>query len=142
MSKRTEQIESVLLRSISKVLARQISDPRIEGMISVTKVDVSPDLHDAYVYVSIMPDRFERRTIYGLKHAAGYIQSLVRKDVAMRAVPHLDFRLDSSLKKSAEIFDAIRRGLDTDTPDSAPETAEPAADTTVDEGSADGEDLK
>lgn len=145
MSKRTEQIESVLLRSISKVLTRQISDPRIVGMISVTRVDVSPDLHDAYVYVSILPDRYEKRTIQGLKHASGYIHSLVRKDVAMRAVPRMDFRLDSTLKKSAVIFDAIRRGLgdapptdaQTDT-ESAP--AEPSTDATPEDDKAQGDD--
>lgn len=134
MSKRTEQIESVLIRSISKVLSRQIADPRISGMVSVTRVDVSPDLHEAYVYVSVMPARHEKKTIYGLKHAAGYIESLVRKDVRLRQVPHFDFRLDSSLKTSAAVFDAIKRGLEdqAETPDQAdpdsPASAAPPSD--------------
>ncbi len=114
MGFRKQQVESTLKRSISTVLTRDISDPRITGMVSVTRVDVSPDLHTALVFVSISPDKYEKRTIQGLRHASGYVYSLVRKSLRMRTVPHLEFRLDETLKKQAAVFEAIQRGLEAD----------------------------
>ena len=114
MSYRNKQIESTLKRAICQVLARRLSDPRVVGMVSVTHVDVSPDRRNAFVYVSILPDKYEKRSIQGLNGAAGHIYSLVCKHVAMRTVPKLEFRLDASLKKQEDIYDAIRRGIDQD----------------------------
>jgi len=114
MSHRKEQVQSTLKRAISQVLATQISDPRIVGMISVTQIDISPDLRNAKVYVSVLPEKYQKRSVHGLRHAAGHIYSLVCKVVALRIVPKLDFRLDESLKKQNAVFDDIRRGLEQD----------------------------
>lgn len=110
MSVRKAQIESTLRRAISEVLVRhRAADPRIMGMVSVTRVDVSPDLKQGMVYVSVLPDRYEKRTLAGLRHATRFIQNEVSKQMTMKSMPHLDFRLDATLKKEAGIFDAIRR---------------------------------
>ena len=114
MSHRIEQAESTLRRVISQVLARRVSDPRIVGMVSVTRVEISPDRRNAGVFVSILPEQYEKRTMSGLVNAAIHIQNLVREEVAMRIVPHLSFHLDRSLKKQAEIFGAIDRALGAD----------------------------
>ena len=114
MSHRKEQVQSTLRRAISQVLARQISDPRIVGMVSITKIDISPDLRNAKVYVSVLPDKYQQRSVHGLRHAAKHIYSLVCKIVALRIVPKLDFRLDENLKKQNDVFDDIRRGLEQD----------------------------
>ena len=111
MSHRKQQIESTLKRVVSKVISRGLSDPRIAGLVSVTTVDMSPDCHQATVYVSVIPQAYESRTVHGLNHAAGYIQSVVRKEVVMRSAPHLRFKIDGSLKKQAAVFDAIEAGL-------------------------------
>lgn len=114
MSHRKEQVQSTLKRAISQVLAKQISDPRIVGMISITQIDISPDLRNAKVYVSVLPEKYQLRSVKGLNHAAGHIYSLVCKVVALRIVPKLDFRLDESLKKQNAVFDDIRRGIEQD----------------------------
>ena len=114
MSIRQRQVESVLQRTISEVLQRRVADPRIEGMISITKIEVSPNLHDATVFVSVLPDRYSSRTLHGLRHAAGRIYRLVRSAMNMRTVPNLHFELDGSLKKQAAVFEAIRKGLGRD----------------------------
>ena len=124
MSHRIEQVESLLQRTVAEVLQRRISDPRIEGMVSVTRVKVSPDMHDAQVYVSILPERFERKTIAGLGHATRHIQRYVREAVALRTVPHLNFRLDKTLKKEADVLDAIREGMQRSGPDDTPGSEE------------------
>lgn len=111
MSHRIAQIESTLKRAISTILSQKLSDPRIEGLVSVTRVTVSPDLHDAQVFVTVLPARHQRRTIYGLQHAAVHIHARVMKEVALKKVPHLDFRPDDTLKQQAEVDAAIHRGL-------------------------------
>ncbi len=111
MSYRKAQIESTLKRTISTILAQKLSDPRIEGMVSVTRVSISPDMHDAQVFVTVLPARHQTRTLYGLQHAAVHIHARVMQEVALKKVPHLDFRLDESLKKQAVVDAAIHRAL-------------------------------
>ncbi len=111
MSYRKAQIESTLKRTISTILAQKLSDPRIQGLVSVTRVSVSPDMHDAQVYVTVLPTKHQTRTLYGLQHAAVHIHARVMAEVALKKVPHLDFRLDDSLKKQAVVDAAIHRGL-------------------------------
>lgn len=111
MSFRKQQVESVLKRAISETLIRKISDPRIVGMVSITQVDVSPDLAQATVHVSVLPQQHEKTTAAGLNHAAPYIHSLVKKAVSLRSVPHLYFKLDHELKKQSAVMAAISRGV-------------------------------
>lgn len=111
MTQRTRQVESLLIRAISEVVYRHLSDPRMAGIVSVTKVDVTPDLSQAQIYVSVLPAKYQQRTIEALNHAAGYITSLLRKMVTLRAVPRLEFRSDKTLKRQATVLEAIQRGL-------------------------------
>jgi ribosome-binding factor A len=109
MNHHLAQIESTLKRALAEVLSQHLSDPRLAGMVTITRLTVSPDLHDAYVYISVLPARYEKRTLAGLRHAVGHIHTLVCQSVRMRTVPHLDFRLDESIKRQAEVDRAIRR---------------------------------
>ncbi len=111
MSHRKEQVESTLTRVISQVLMREMSDPRLVGMISITHVDASPDLRQAKVYVSVLPEKYEKRTLAALRHASRHIHAKVSKRVALRMVPHLDFGIDPSIKKQAQIEAAINEGM-------------------------------
>jgi ribosome-binding factor A len=134
MSFRKQQIESVLKRVISQLLARKISDPRIVGMVSITHVDVSPDMAQAMVYVSVLPQDHEKTTAAGLNHAASYIHGLVRKQVTFKTVPHLAFKLDHDIKKESAIFQAINRGVARERPDRT-ETEGRESDANGDSGS-------
>ena len=96
MSYKKQQVESALKRAISQVVTQRLSDPRIEGLVSVTRVDVAPDGHQALVFVSVLPDKSGPLSLHGLRHAAGRIHSLVSKNVSMRYVPRLVFRLDET----------------------------------------------
>ena len=107
MTHRIEQVESTLRKALAQVLQRKISDPRIRGMVSITDVDVSPDMKQAKVFVSVLPEDYAKRTLAGLRAADRHIQSEVKKIVALRLVPHLRFELDDSLKKAEEVYEAI-----------------------------------
>lgn len=125
-------------RALAQVLQRDISDPRIEGMVSITQVKVAPDLSEAYVSVSVLPAEKQTKTLYGLRHAASHIHSKLNKHMRLRTIPQLQFRLDDSLKKQAQVMDAIHKAMEKtgeateppgtldDTPDAtSPDTTEP-----------------
>ncbi len=112
MSFRKQQVESTLKRAVSQVLTQRLSDPRVTGMVSVTRVDVSPDFHNAIVYITVMPDTVQQTTLHGIRHAVGHIYKLVRDQVALKTLPNLEFRLDTAFKKEAAVLSAIRRGME------------------------------
>lgn len=82
--------------------------------MSVTKLTLSPDGHEAYVHVSVLPENRGPLAIQGLRHAAGHIQSQVGKKIHIQTLPRLDFRLDDSLKKQAQVMQAIRQAQEPD----------------------------
>ena len=128
MTHRLEQVASTMRKALAQVLQRKLSDPRIRGMVSITQIDISPDLKTAKVFISVLPDQYEKRTLAGLRAADRHIHGELKKLVAFRVVPHLDFRLDRTLKKSSEIMDAIHQGMSrttADEPDEPEDTGGP-----------------
>ena len=101
------QIESVLKRSVQDVFARGLSDPRISGVITVTRVEISPDGRQGTVWCSVMPSEKGPLVEKGLKHAAGRIHRELKDKLEMRRVPRLRYKIDESLKREAEVLAAI-----------------------------------
>lgn len=80
-----------------------LKDPRIDG-VTVTSVEVSPDMRLAKVYVSIMgDDAAQRLCLHGLQSAAGYLQQKVARRIDTRYTPRIHFELDMGVKKSIAI---------------------------------------
>jgi ribosome-binding factor A len=112
MSHRKEQVESLLQRSIATQLQRGLGDPRMTGsLVSVTRVDVSPDFRNATVMISVLPEQNEKKVMHALTDGTMHLQHLVKKDVALRMVPHLYFKLDTQLKKQASTLAAINEAV-------------------------------
>lgn len=112
MSYRLERVAHVIREVVSDAIAHQIADPRVSRFTSVTRVEMSPDLRHAQVYVSVMGDDAEgATTMKGLDSARGMIQSHLAKRVEMRQCPLLRFRLDRGLKVAAEISRQIDEAL-------------------------------
>ena len=108
MTRRMDRINVVLRQEISRVLALELRDPRLASMVSITQVDTSADLHHAKVYVSVMGDREAKRsTLQALKSAAGFIHRELRYHLTLKAVPSLQFHLDESIERGAEILQLI-----------------------------------
>lgn len=124
MSHRIEQLESTLQRTIGQIIARGLSDPRLRGLVSVTQVKLTDDKQTAVVHVSVMPDQFEQGSVRALRHAAKHIRHEVSQRVDARYVPYLDFKLDHSLKKQAEVMDAINEAMSVTPPDASSESTE------------------
>lgn len=112
MSLRTDKLASVIRHAVNDVIARGLGDPRIRGLVSVTKVDVAPDLSEAKVHISVLPQQHEDLTMHGLHDAAGHIQREIGPAVSARRLPRLRFVKDDSLKKQAMLDVALKGGRD------------------------------
>ena len=108
MSHRAEQVKSTIHRAVQTVLARGLNDPRVRGLVSVTKVLVDDDLSQATVFVSVMPAERGELTMHGLRAAAKRIRSEVSKVIRIRRTPRLTFRLDDSIKRHSSLEQSLK----------------------------------
>ncbi len=107
MTHRTDQVAASIHRAVQTVLGRGLGDPRVRGLVSVTKVSVDADLSRATVFVSVLPAEHGPLAVDGLRHAAARIRSKIGKLVRIRRVPRLVFQLDESIKKQAELEERL-----------------------------------
>lgn len=85
-------------------LAGAAKDPRIVGFVTVTGVDVTPDLRHARVFVSVMGTETEKAATFdGLASTAGYLRSSVGRSLRLRVAPEIQFREDESIARAARI---------------------------------------
>ncbi len=102
--KRSERVQEVILEEISNLIQKGLNDPRIGGLVTVTGVDVTPNLKYAKVFVSIMgSDKVKEDTLEGLESAKGYIRSHLGKKLHLRAVPELAFKHDETAEYATNI---------------------------------------
>jgi ribosome-binding factor A len=106
MSRRTERVNELLREELSDLIMQELRDPRLEGgLISITHVEVSPDLYNARVMVSIMNETTDaEEALKALKAAAGYLHKELVHRLDMRRVPFLEFRLDTSISEGAAML--------------------------------------
>ncbi len=106
-----------------------LRDPRIKG-VTVTYVEVSPDMRQAKVHVSIMGDEAHQKLcLHGLRNSAGYLQSKISQRIDTRYTPKLRFELDEGVKKSLAISQMLQELLpDTQSADSSGEDSDDADD--------------
>jgi ribosome-binding factor A len=114
MTRRVERVNSLLVEVISEVVMREIKDPRLPSLITITRVEVAPDLRTAKVYFSLIgPDKDKLLALKLLQDAAGYIASSASKKVVLRFFPKLTFNIDDTLEKHQRI-DTLLRKIDTE----------------------------
>ena len=92
------------------MIQRELQDPRLEGIVSITRVKVSPDLSVADVYITVMGTPGQQTAaLNALKHSAGMMRSLLTKMLSLRIAPYLKFHLDENLKKELEMMELLRK---------------------------------
>jgi ribosome-binding factor A len=102
-------------KTISTMLLKELKDPRLAGMVSVTAVDVTGDGSLAKVYISVMEtseekkpeDRQKQEVLDAMKSAKGLIRKEIGKQVRLRHTPDLIFKLDGSLDYGRHIDDLL-----------------------------------
>ena len=117
MTQHSNQIESVLRRAVQDVLMKGLNDPRVRGLISVTKVELTSDYAEATIWCSVLPEEHGALSIRGISSAANWIRREAAEKVRLRRMPKLRFKLDGTLKKEAEVMSAIKEGLQRDEAD-------------------------
>jgi ribosome-binding factor A len=111
--RRINRISEEIRKVISELLSRELKDPRISPLTSVTKVEVTNDLSYAYIYISVLGnDEDKANTINGLQSAKGYIKREIGNRIDLRLIPELVFRLDESIEQSiyiSQLIDKVSR---------------------------------
>ena len=110
MTRRTERVNDLIQEELSELLRRQVKDPRLSCFLTVTRVDTSADLRHAKIFVSIMgSDEEKKGAMEGLASASGFLYREMKGRLSLRRMPQLDFHLDNSMERGAEILDLMKQ---------------------------------
>ena len=106
-SNRIGRINEEVQRELAALIPT-VKDPRVTGLISVTGVDVTPDLKFAKVYISVLEKSGSEQVLKGLKSAAGYLRRELGRALNLRSTPDLDFLQDDTMAIGAQIVEKLR----------------------------------
>jgi ribosome-binding factor A len=111
MSRRIERVNELLRREISGIISSSIKDPRFSHMVSITRIDTSPDLRNARAYVSVLGSKTEKMSVLKvLKSASGFIRkTMIRSNITLRSIPSVEFVIDDAIEQGSEVLDLIRK---------------------------------
>ena len=113
-SHRSLRIAEAIREVVSSAILFEVSDPRVSG-ITVLRTEVSGDLHNATVFVTVMGSESEQTSaMRGLQSAAGFLQAKVAARLQTRTTPHLIFKRDVGVKRSIEMSQLIDDALAAD----------------------------
>lgn len=121
-TRRQEKVARVIREVVSDAIVNHLNDPRISGFVSVTRVEVTPDLRNAEVYLSIFAsdEGAKDRTFAAITHARTRIQSFLAEALESKFCPVLRFHEDEQFRKTLEVMKLIdqvaseRQNKDTD----------------------------
>jgi len=104
MTKRLNRLNSLLKEVISEVIHREVRDPRLHPLATITNVSISPDLKQARVYVSVLGTEEQREsTLKALRTASGFIALCASQKITIRFFPMLSFRLDTTVDEQMRV---------------------------------------
>jgi ribosome-binding factor A len=107
---RPERVADLLQRTLAKLLQREAKDPRFAA-VTITAVNVSPDLKNATIYVCMLDETKVKDTVAALNKASGYLRHSVAEAVELRITPTLQFRYDESLSRGQRLSKLIDEAL-------------------------------
>ena len=107
---RMQRLNRTIMKEISQVISTEVKDPRLLSLISVVNVDLSPDMHNMKVEGSV----YSRNEVHNIKslealsNAAGFISSLVSKNLRLKHAPNIEFKRSHLIEDTARIQKAIK----------------------------------
>ena len=108
-SNRLGRINEEIQRELADLL-RELKDPRVhKTMLSITRVETTPDLHYAKVYVSLLDKEYTKETMAGLKSSAGFLRRALGKSLQLRYTPEIQWQADDSITQGAHILDILSK---------------------------------
>jgi len=100
---RLDRVNEELKKTLSNIITFELQNSKVTGMVSVTKVRITPDFRYAKVYVSLLNSKSNTKTMEGLKESAGFIRAQIAKTMNLRVTPELSFEIDDSMEYGAKI---------------------------------------
>lgn len=107
---RLNRINEELKKEISQIISFELKNPDATGLISVTKVKITPDLKYAKIYISLLNAKDDEKTMEALAQSSGFIRSVIAKRINLRITPELVFEKDDSMEYGMKI-DSILKDL-------------------------------
>jgi ribosome-binding factor A len=106
MSRRSERTSKLIQREISELLEREVNDPRLSKLISVTEVTLSPDLKHAKIFVSTLGSEINNKEdmLAGFNKAAGFLRRELASHLKLKYTPQLSFHYDDSIERGARLL--------------------------------------
>ncbi|MBW2061572.1 MAG: 30S ribosome-binding factor RbfA [Deltaproteobacteria bacterium] len=115
-TRRVARIQGLIMETVSYLLLAKVKDPRLQS-VTVTRVEVSPDLRRAMVYYSFFGQDADREAVaQTLKGSTGFFRREVGRKVGLKFVPEIVFRFDQSMEYSQHMDEVFKRLHATDTP--------------------------
>jgi ribosome-binding factor A len=111
-NRRKLRLARIIKEVVSDAIQNHLSDPRIQGFVSVTEVELTPDLRNASVHLSFIPEETSEITLRAVKHARGHIQTMLAHELNIRFCPIISFHEDSKYKKAGETLKIIEKIAD------------------------------
>ena len=105
---RTERIEEEIKKVASKVIGQELKDPRLTGLISITKVSVTKDLKYCKIFVSMLGTDDIKETMNALKSGSGIVRKAIGDNIRMHSTPEVIFEFDDSLEYGEHIQKVIK----------------------------------
>ena len=115
MTRRTERLNHLIQVEISDLLRKQVNDPRLNGLISITRVNISKDLKNATILISTLGDGHDREEIIkGFNSASGFLRRELAHRLDIRVTPELNFKFDDSIERGVELVNLIEHVIEDD----------------------------
>jgi ribosome-binding factor A len=110
MTRRTEQVNDLIRAELAELLRDEVNDPRLKGLVTVTRVEVSPDMRRARAHISVLgSDEDRASTMEALESARPYLRREVGHRVRMKYIPDLRFVSDTSMAEAQQMTDLMRQ---------------------------------
>jgi len=108
-TRRQEKVARIVKEAVSEAIAHHLNDPRIGGLVSVTRVEMATDLRNANVYISVFgsDEAGQNKAFIAITHAKSKIQSVLASQIQSKFCPVLHFYKDEKFKKTLEILNLI-----------------------------------
>ena len=116
-SRKLGRVNELVRTELSGLILTHVNDPRLSQIVSITSVDVSPDLESANIHVSVMGSLEEKRgSLQGLSAAAGFLRRELGRKIKLKKTPALRFILDDSIEEGERVMTILRSVITLESP--------------------------
>lgn len=115
---REEKINELIRRELSDLLQKEVKDPRVKGLVSITQVKITNDLKSAKVHVSIygLSDAEKKKSLEGLRSSSAFLRFRLSENIRLKSIPALIFELDESIERAFHVIEKLDRIKKKETP--------------------------